>query len=141
MLATVTIRRLQSTVLVLVLAVACTVSYSSQRSVEIPGDSPVAEKLNTAKDIAAQVWNSGIKTRIRERFPELTQEQADGLGLHWNVMTFKSFTGKNREAQTSVVIQCIFSHRGDVKSADQIVQECEKEVKSVLSARFGGAAA
>ena len=135
----VTIRRLPSAVLLL--ALACTFSYSSQRSVEIPGNAPVAEKLNTAQDIATQVWNSGIKARIRESFPELTPEQAEGLGLRWNVTTFKSFTGKNQEAQTSVVIQCVFSHPGNVKSADQIVQECEREVKSVLAARFAGAAA
>jgi hypothetical protein len=132
--------RYLSTALLLV-AAACTISHSAQRSVEIPGNAPVAEKLNIARDIATQVWDSGIKARIRETFPELTQQQADGLGLRWNATTFKSFTAKNREPQTSVVIQCVFSSPGNVKSADQIVQECEKEVKRALTARIGGAAA
>jgi len=119
----------------LAFVVSCSVTYSSQDSVEVTGEGTVDEKLNLAREIAAQVWNSGLTIRVHEHFPELTDRQLRGLGIRWNVTTFKPLTGENLQAQTSVVIQCIFSHNGEVKRATEIVQACKSEVQSAIDSR------
>src|SRR5438477_1691003 len=52
----------------LAFVVCCSVTYSSQDSVEVTGEGTVDEKLNLAREIAAQVWNSGLTIRVHEHF-------------------------------------------------------------------------
>src|SRR5207247_2726101 len=105
----------------LAFVVSCSGTYSSQDSVEVTGEGTVDEKLNLAREIAAQVWNSGLTVRVHEHFPELTDRQLQGLGIRWNVTAFKPLTGENRQALNSVVIQCIFSPTGAGKRAHGVV--------------------
>ena len=118
------------------LLAGCSVSYSVQDSVEIPGNQATDQKLQLAQEIAAAVWTSGLPMRLHERFPALTEESLQGLGVRWNVMKSVALNGGSG-SDVHVAIQCTFSYRDDLSSvAKQIVQACKEEVQGAIAKRL-----
>ena len=116
-----------------VILISCHVSQTYQDSVEISDPDGVDARIERAKEVTTTLWNSGLRGRIHEQFPDLNDQQIEGLGLKWNVITFKSLTDPSQAAQTTVNVQCLFTHGGDLdKVAAAIVKACKKELEEAV---------
>ena len=116
--------------------VSCHVSQTYQDSVEVSDPDGVDARIERAKEITTTLWNSGLKGRMHELFPKLSDQQIEGLGIKWNVITSKSLTEPSQAAKTTVSVQCVFTHKGDLeKAARAIVSACKNEVQEAIQRR------
>jgi hypothetical protein len=91
-----------------VLVVGC-ISFNKtyQDSVALPEGT----SLKTAEKIAMSVWNANYKEKMKAKFPNLTDDQVNGLFVKWNI--FKQITG---EKKTTVSIIVGIRYQGKVKN-------------------------
>jgi hypothetical protein len=119
-----------------VILASCHVSQTYQDSVEVSDPDGVDARIERAKEITTTLWSSGLRDRIHEKFPDLNDQQIAGLGLKWSIITSKSLTDLSQEAKTTVSVQCLFTHGGDLDEvAAAVVKACKKEVEEAIQRR------
>jgi hypothetical protein len=124
-------------VLFLVVLVAVCLSGCIQRSsveqrvVELPTGSLNAT-LATAAQIGQALVTSGLGADVQKQFPNLSQQQLQGLYLTWNSGTF---SGTN-----SIFFLTGIRYTGSLPEAKAIADYCQLRVKQAVSAKFAPAA-
>jgi hypothetical protein len=113
--------------------VAC-ISHSKveQRVVELPKDHPDTS-LATADAICRQLADSGLASKVRQRFPQLTDEQLRGIFFRPMSGTFSQTGG------TTFILAGINYQEGTLADAKSIADYIHSVVRDAVAARFGSA--
>jgi hypothetical protein len=85
------------------LCLACGRSHTYLVSVEIPGDRPVNEKAEIARQMATMEAYERLRGEVRRQFPRLTERQLRDLVLSWRVYPLALPSGGEREEVALVV--------------------------------------
>lgn len=100
---------------------------------ELPRDHPDTS-VATADEICRQLASSDLTAKVRERFPELTDQQLRGIFFRPMSGTF-SQTGK-----TTFILAGINYQDGTLSAAKAIADYIHSVVREAVAARFGSAA-
>lgn len=107
--------------------VQVTKGRNEQRVIELPSGNPAAT-LAAAKTICGEVAGD-LGAELHQRFPGLTQQQFQGVFLHWNEGTFPK-TGH------TVFITTGITYQGELPAAKEIADACEAGVRRMVAAKF-----
>jgi hypothetical protein len=102
-------------------------STVERRVVELPGGN-ANSTLATAAQIGQALVSSGLGADVQKQFPNLTQQQLQGLFLTWNAGTF---SGTN-----SVFFLTGIRYTGSLTNAKPVADYCESRVKQAVATRF-----
>jgi hypothetical protein len=99
-------RRLsRSCALVSTLLIAGCVTRQIQHRIEVKGGATTEEKAAFASSLVTQARYERLKQQLTARFPNVTDKQlSDNIGIRWDVLTFKSFTGKGTSTTVFVSV-------------------------------------
>ena len=102
-------------------------SSTAQRVVELPmGDTNAT--FATAAQIGQSLISSGLGPEVQKKFPNLTQQQLQGLYLTWNTGVF---SGTN-----SVFFLTGIRYTGTLTNADAVADYLQSRVKQAVAVRF-----
>ena len=119
---------------------ACSVTYSEQRSVEIPGENP-EDRIAHAQAVASAVASSDYKNQIQRRFPAMLPEQLAGLQIRWNRMAGAEIKEGQTEPFDIISVQCKITLKKRNPSSVEILEFCKSLLEAEVNRRFGKAAA
>jgi len=119
---------------------ACNVTYSEQSSLEVPGEIP-GDRLVLAQTIASAVASSDYKSRIQERFPQVSPEQLAGLQIRWNRMAGTQFKDGSTEPFDIISVQCKITLKQSDPTSKEILEFCKSLLQAELDRQLGKAAA
>ena len=113
---------------------ACSVSHSKveQRSVELPKDHPDTS-LATADEICRHLASGDLTTKVRERFPQLTDQQLNGIFFRPMSGTF------SQTRKTTFILAGINYQEGTLSDAKAIADYIHSVVRDAVARRFGSA--
>ncbi len=87
------------------LLIASCVTRSIQHRIEVKGGATTQEKIAFASSLVTQARYDRLKEQLKVRFPNVTDKQlSDNIGIRWDVLTFKSFTGKGTSTTVFVSV-------------------------------------
>jgi len=109
--------------------VSCSIQSSNteQRVVELPMSDTNAT-LATAAQIGKSLVASGLGSDVQKKFPNLTQQQMQGVYLTWNSGTF---SGTN-----SVFFLTGIRYTGSLPEAKGIADYLQSRVKEAVATKF-----
>jgi len=100
---------------------------SEQRLIELPTGA-ANSTLNTASQIGQGLIGDGFFTAIQRQFPELTEQQFQGVFLSWNEGPVKG--------HHAVFFLTGIRYRGKVQQARQVANLCEAQVRAGVTNYF-----
>ena len=127
-------------VIALALLITCRPTYQSSRSIVVPGNVPPEQKLKIAEETGRSLYRGTLQTRLKARFPKLTDRQLEGRFIRWNENRFIPFAKGAKAAPPVVVLTVGIAHRGDVSEPDAIAQFSATLLTSELQKRLVGLA-
>jgi len=111
---------------------SCSVSHHKveQRVVELPKDHPDTS-LATADAICRQLAQSDLTTKVRQRFPQLTDDQLRGI-------FFRPMSGNFAQGGPTIFILTGINYReGAVTDVKAVADYVDSVVHEAVAARFG----
>jgi hypothetical protein len=118
--------------------VACNYSVSKQRSIEVPGDAPIEEKIHIAERVASSLISSGLHAKVRERFPEASAAQLEGLDIRWQTFRGTQFSTEGSEPFDRFYVQCSITLPRSEDSTDEILEYCSELLREELDKVLAG---
>lgn len=118
--------------LVVALIVACSYSVTETRSVEIPGDAPVQQKIALAKRVATSLWRSGLHEKIRSHVPGVTEAQLRGLDIRWQKLSGVR-VGEGTGPIDKFFLECTITLPQAMKSTGMILDYCKQLLEEELA--------
>jgi hypothetical protein len=115
-------------VVLLVTAIACTVSKIQSDTVHVPGNAPAAEKLRIAEEVGRRLYNERLKPELKTRYG-YTDQQLDGLFVQWNTTTVGNLFDRSAPSEPIVTLTVGIRHTGDLPHVEEAVAFCVAEAK------------
>lgn len=103
--------------------------HTEQRLVALPASDPAAT-LSRASQIGQALIGAGFFAEVRKRFPELTEEQFQGLFLRWDSGPVGG--------QERVFLLTGIRYRGQLPASQAVADVCEAMVKAAVKDAFPG---
>jgi len=126
-------KRLSIVLVTVFLIYGCSFYKIQKRIITVPGNADIEIKLKIAEEVAIQVWESGLLHRsVKEKYPDLSPAQYEGLFVKWHKFTYKPIIGKNKETQISVQIVVGIRYKGKINDAEGIVLLCKDIMETKL---------
>lgn len=101
--------------------------HTEQRVIELPANDPTAT-LSRASQIGQALIGAGFFAEVRKRFPEMTEEQFQGLFLSWN-------SGLIRGRERVFLLTGVRYH-GQMPASKAVADGCESLVKAAVTDAF-----
>ncbi len=118
--------------LVVIALMSCSVSFTSQDSVEISGKHSDEENLKLAEQIGVAVWEGQLRQHLQESIPELSGKNVDNmLGVRWGKTTVNSLTNDSLDT-TGVYVKCVFQSSIPQSIARKAVDICIEYVNAEI---------
>jgi hypothetical protein len=116
--------------LTLIFSACLQVNKTERRVVELPKTDP-RTSIATCESIVRDLVAGGLSQRVRDKFPQLTEAQLNGIFMTWNEGQFQ--TGK------SVFIMTGINYQGDMNQAKDVADFLESEAKKAIESYFAKA--
>lgn len=111
----------------LIFSACIQVNKIERRVVELPKTDP-RTSLSTCESIVRDLVAGGLSQRVRDKFPQLTEAQLNGIFMTWNEGQFQ--TGK------SVFIMTGINNQGGLNQAKDVADFLESEAKKAVESYF-----
>jgi hypothetical protein len=118
--------------------VACSYSVSKQRSIEVPGDAPIEEKVRIAEQVASSLISPGLHAKVKARFPEVSAAQLENLAIRWQTFKGTQFSTEGSEPFDKFYIQCSITLPKSEDSTDEILEYCRQLLRVELDKALAG---